>query len=375
MGRNHNLYNGVRIGAPLIYADNLIDADNVANGRPIRNVAERFRESSTFLPSVGWTFDDNITDATPAPDVSSSGTEQKTRDTDFTGGVRRIQVQEDGQKIWIMGRVSSTHTRLKSFTLSVPFELGSMPAGNTKIGDLTYSTFDYWRLKTTTGTDITTPGSWHWSVDGMRGYLFHSSANVYQYECSAPYTLVSSTNTQNINADSVVVNLKNASGTHQLGVNANQTFISRDGRYLFVTGTANAGSGISRFINKFELSTPWDITGSFTTNQPADQSIDADVFSQFAGVDEMSGCPIFFSPDGTRMFLQNDSTQVVYQFELSTPWDLDTINTTEINTFDPTDSTSDRFSPTYDGKYFYFHDAAEVFTMTRYSQVKHGGNI
>ena len=373
MGRNHNLYNGVRIGAPLIYADNLIAADNVANGRPIRNVAERFRESSTFLPSVGWTFDDNITDTTPDPDTGSSGSEIEARDTDFTGGVRRIQIQEDGQKVWIMGRVGTTQTRLKSYSLSVPFELGSMPAGST--GDLTYSTFDYWRLKNTNGSDIASPGSWHWSVDGMRGYLFGSGADVYQYECSSPYTLVSSSSNQNINADSLLQNIKNASGSNQLTVSENQTFISRDGRYLFVTGTANAGSGISRFINKFELSTPWDITGSFTTNQPADQSIDADVFSQFAGVSAMTYCPIFFSPDGTRMFLQNDGTQVVYQFELSTPWDLDTINTTEINTFDPTDANSDRFSPTYDGKYFYFHNATEVVTMTRYSQVKHGGNI
>jgi len=373
MGRNHNLYNGVRIGAPLIYADNLIAADNVANGRPIRNVAERFRESSTFLPSVGWTFDDNITDTTPDPDTGSSGSEIEARDTDFTGGVRRIQIQEDGQKVWIMGRVGTTQTRLKSYSLSVPFELGSMPAGST--GDLTYSTFDYWRLKTTTGSDITSPGSWHWSVDGMRGYLFNLGADVYQYECSAPYTLVSSSSNQNINADSLLQNIKNASDSHTLPVNENCTFISRDGRYLFVTGTSTAGSGISRFINKFELSTPWDITGSFTNNPPADQSIDVDVFSQFAGNNYMDRCPIFFSPDGTRMFLQNDSTQVVYQFELSTPWDLDTINTTEINTFDPTNANSDKFSPTYDGKYFYFHNASEVVTMTRYSQVKHGGNI
>lgn len=370
MGRNHNLYNGLRIGAPLLYADNLIDADNVANGRPIRNVAERFRESSTFLPSVGWTFDDNITDTTPDPDTSSSGTEAVTRNTNFTNGnVQRIQIQEDGQKLWVMGRYSTTNTRLKSYSLDVPFELASMSSD----ADLTYSTFDYWQLRDTSNSNIPSGTSWHWSVDGMRGYLYINGADFFQYECSAPYTLVSSTNDRYINANSQVLNLKNASGSNTLS--GGRTFISRDGRYLFITGPSNASSGISRFINKFELSTPWDITGSFTTNQPADQSIDADVFSQFAGVTTMNYAPIFFSPDGTRMFLQNYATNVVYQFELSTPWDLDTINTTEINTFDPTNANSDVLSPTYDGKYWYFTEIDDVATFTRYSQVKHGGNI
>jgi hypothetical protein len=241
--------------------------------------------------------------------------------------------------------------------------------------DLTYSTYDFWNLRTAANANITNPGSWHWSVDGMRGYLFNGSADVYQFECNTPYTLVSSSNDQNILANSTVANLKNASGSNQIPINENSTFISRDGRYLFITGPRTTGDTATRYINKYELSTPWDITGSFTTNQQANQSIHADVFSQFAGVNAMSYAPIFFSPDGTRMFLQNDSSHVVYQFELSTPWDLDTINTTEINTFDPTNANSDRFSPTYDGKYWYFHNATEVVTMTRYSQVKHGGNI
>jgi hypothetical protein len=364
MGRNHNLFNGTRIGAPLIFADKVIGADDAANGRPIRNIAQKFRESSTFLPSVDWTFDDNITDTTPDPDVGSSGTESINR-PEWDDGIRHIHMQENGARLWIFGDNASI-AKLASYTLDVPFEIASAQAD----ADLTHSTSRFWRMRTAGNADVGAADSWHWSLDGMRGYMFNSST-IYQYELSTPYTFDPSSAI--VAADDSVGNLRR-NANYTLSVQNGSTHISRDGRYLIVTGPANSGE--DRFISKFEISTPWDLVGSLTSGQHADQSID--VFPAFDGVSAMTNCPIFFSPDGTRMFLQNSSTRVVYQYELSTPWDLDTINQTEINTFTPTNADSKRLSPTYDGKYWYFYNDAAVTgnnDVQRYSQVKHGGNI
>lgn len=372
MGRNHNLYNGVRIGAPLIYADNLIDADNVSNGRPIRNVAERFRESSTFLPSVGWTFDDNITDTTPDYDTNQS----VSASTNTGDQLKRIQIQRDGQKLWVFGDAGGFAV-LQSWSLDTPFDLSSASNGwGNSSADLTHSTFRYWRMRTDSQTDLGAADSWHWSDDGMRGYLFDAAA-VYQYECSAPYTLVNSN--QHVNADSKVTGLRNEDDDRSISGVSGNTFISRDGRYLFYTGQFSEATA-TEFISKFELSTPWDITGSLTNTQTADQSIGD---SQFVGTSwpytsgNNSYASITFSPDGTRMFLQQRAGGDFVQFELSTPWDLDTINPNIINTFKPTGSVADRHTATYDGKYWYTWNnitgTAQVFS--RYSQVKHGGNI
>jgi hypothetical protein len=374
MGRNHNLYNGVRIGAPLIYADNLIDADNVANGRPIRNVAERFRESSTFLPSVGWTFDDNITDTTPNYDNH----QQAVASTNIGDQVKRIQIQRDGQKLWVFGDAGG-FAALQSWSLDTPFDLSSASNGwSNGSADLTYSTFRYWRMRSDAQAEFSSADDWLWSEDGMRGYLF-SSNQIYQYECSAPYTLVSLGNNEKIIADSKVTGLKNEDGTRSVAPLNGNTFISRDGRYLFYTGIFS-GASVTEFINKFELSTPWDITGSLTINQFADQSIDE---YQFVGTSwpytsgSNSYAGITFSPDGTRMFLQQRAGGDFVQFELSTPWDLDTINPNIINTFKPIGSVSDKHTATYDGKYWYTWDniAGSSNYFSRYSQVKHGGNI
>ena len=377
MGRNHNLYNGVRIGAPLIYANNLIDADNVANGRPIRNVAERFRESSTFLPSVGWTFDDNITDTTPDPD-----TDQVVQaSTQLGAGAKSVQVQRDGEKLWAFGDIG-TISGLQSWSLDTPFDLSSASNGwGNSSADLTHSNFRYWRMMTDAGADLSAPDDWIWSEDGMRGYLFFND-DVYQYECSAPYTLVSSGGNERIIADSKVLNLKNESGSTGVLANTGSTFISRDGRYLFYTGTYSSATH-TVFISKFELSTPWDITGSLTDNQVADQSVPGDT-TPFNGTTwpgpaatYFNYASITFSPDGTRMFLQQRIGGDFAQFELSTPWDLDTINPNTINTFSPTGTDPDKHRATYDGKYWYtweYSSDASV-AIKRYSQVKHGGNI
>ena len=377
MGRNSNLYNGVRIGSPLIFADTLIDADDVINGRPIRNVAERFRESSEFLPSVGWTFDDNITDTTPDPD-----TDQVVQaSTQLAGGAKSVQVQHNGEKLWVFGD-AGTVSGLQSWSLDTPFDLSSASGGwGNSSADLTYSTFRYWRMMTDADTDLGAPDDWLWSEDGMRGYLFFNN-DVYQYECSAPYTLVSLVgNANRIIADSKVTNLKNEIGDRAVLANNGNTFISRDGRYLFYTGV-NSSSTYIEFINKFELSTPWDITGSLTNNQTADQSVPGDT-TPFNGTTWTVSASLFnyasitFSPDGTRMFLQERQYGSFVQFELNTPWDLDTINPNTINTLVPTGTDPDKHRATYDGKYWYtweYSSDASV-AIKRYSQVKHGGNI
>lgn len=81
-----------------------------------------------------------------------------------------------------------------------------------------------------------------------------------------------------------------------------------DGTKMFILGTGT-GTGV---VYEFDLSTAWDITTasfiqSFTTPYAANNNID-----------------ITMKPDGTRMYITDDSSRGVRQYNLSTAWDVST---------------------------------------------------
>jgi len=83
-------------------------------------------------------------------------------------------------------------------------------------------------------------------------------------------------------------------------------FFKPDGTIMYVAG--DAGND----INQYSLATAWDIsTASYVQN-----------FS--VGGQETAPSGVFFRTDGTKMFIVGTATDTVYQYSLSTAWDIST---------------------------------------------------
>jgi sugar lactone lactonase YvrE len=63
-------------------------------------------------------------------------------------------------------------------------------------------------------------------------------------------------------------------------------------------------------VNEYNLSTPWDITSETFVQS----------FSVFA--QDASPLGLFFKPDGTRMYVSGNGNDSVYEYSLSTAWDI-----------------------------------------------------
>jgi sugar lactone lactonase YvrE len=83
-------------------------------------------------------------------------------------------------------------------------------------------------------------------------------------------------------------------------------FFKPDGTKMYITGFSGDD------VNEYDLSTAWDIsTASFLQN-----------FSVSA--QEASPTDLFFKPDGTKMYIIGLSGDAVYEYDLSTAWNIST---------------------------------------------------
>jgi DNA-binding beta-propeller fold protein YncE len=100
--------------------------------------------------------------------------------------------------------------------------------------------------------------------------------------------------------------------TYDHGANYNTAVglhFSPNGKYMFTLGG-------SRRVRRFELSTPWDITTA--THNSANRS-DA-LFSS-----HIDPYGIHFKYDGTVLYAIDQGTDTIYQWNLSTPWDVSNV--------------------------------------------------
>ena len=126
-------------------------------------------------------------------------------------------------------------------------------------------------------------------------YLTNSITNtLYQYSLSTPWDIsTASYDTKSLDASAQEGQLRKA-------------FFKPDGTKVFLTGSLNDR------VYEYDLSTAWDIsTSTFVEN--------FSVASQ-----ETSPSSLFFTPDGTKMFLGGVTTDSIYQYSLSTAWDIST---------------------------------------------------
>lgn len=205
------------------------------------------------------------------------------------------------------------------------------------------SNFSYDSVSASLDTLIGSNQTW----DGMSarpdGTVFFAVANgsdtIYQFDLSSGWDLTT------------ISDSGNSFGLSSAGtVSATGIFVRPDGSQMFIADAT--GSEVWRYT----IDTPWDVSsGSFTGVQteslsevPANQLQD-----------------IHFNPTGTKMYaLRGLTTRRVYQYTLSTPWDLTTLSYDSVFlNIDPQTSGARGITFTDDGKSIFVIDisADEIF--------------
>jgi len=130
--------------------------------------------------------------------------------------------------------------------------------------------------------------------DGLKMYASDQS-NAYQYSLSTAWDL------STISYDSKSLSLSSAS-------DPNNIFFKSDGTKFYVVSKNDS------YILEFDVSTAWDIsTGSSGYSR------------RYLVSSQMSNpTGIFFKPDGTKMYVLSNNDDTVYQYSLSTAWNVTT---------------------------------------------------
>jgi sugar lactone lactonase YvrE len=141
------------------------------------------------------------------------------------------------------------------------------------------------------GFDVSRDGRYVYvAVRGTR-----TTATIFQYECTTPWDL----STIVYSSKSLVV------GDYDL--NCNGIAISNDGTRLFFTGYGGDA------VWSCTLSTPYDL---------ATATVDVKKF--YAGTQDATPRTPFFGDSGTKMYIMGGTNDTVYQYTLSTAWDVST---------------------------------------------------
>ena len=170
---------------------------------------------------------------------------------------------------------------------------GPEPSGWTDpdLGNASYDSVSF----SVAGED-TSPFDCFFKPDGTKMYVVGQGNDaLYQYTLSTAWDLSSAS------YDSVSFSLS-SQDTGTLGL-----FFKQDGTKFYIAGNGNDT------IFEYDLSTAWDIsTASYSTNSFSVASQDA------------TPAGVFFKQDGLQMFVVGLQNNSVYQYSLSTAWDVST---------------------------------------------------
>jgi len=136
----------------------------------------------------------------------------------------------------------------------------------------------------------------YFKENGTKVYAFsYTTGKIFQYSLSTPWDITTA-----------------SSDSKSLTVSTQDTlvidfYIKPDGTSLYAMGYIND------VIYQYNLSTPWDISTATYSNK-----------SFAIGNGETSASSLYFKPDGTKVYAAGMGNDTVYQYSLSTPWDIST---------------------------------------------------
>lgn len=198
---------------------------------------------------------------------------------EVSDGMEGIYVREDGAKIYTSG--IGVTTGIREYTLSNPWVISSISETNI----LNVSTdFGY-----TTGIELSPDGEYMYVSGGQSG-----SYKVISYLLSTPWDISTATKSETLSTFS--------SGGVRL---------KYDGTVLYMLDLS-----VPDAIKQYTLSTPWDLStrsGSITGQYNVQTA---------TGDNNLLGFTFF--GNGSKMFAVGSDNQSVFEFDLSTPWDVTT---------------------------------------------------
>lgn len=155
------------------------------------------------------------------------------------------------------------------------------------------STATYVRVFSIAAQDAT-PTGLSFKPDGTKMYIVGTTNDsVFEYDLSTAWDISTATYLQNFSVasqESFPTNL----------------FFKPDGTKMYIVGASGND------VNEYDLSTPWNVT---TATFVQVKSISAQ---------ETSPTGLFFKDDGTVMYIFGLTSDTVYQYQLSTAWDIST---------------------------------------------------
>ena len=219
----------------------------------------------------------------------------------------RIDVASYDNKFFntfVSGVSSSTNANVSNSLFFKPdgTKMYTIDTGNDRI--LQYALSTPWDISTalydsaffSASSQDSVPYEIFFKPDGTKMYIIGlTNDSVYQYSLSTPWDI-----------STALYDSEFFSVSSQDSV-PNGIFFKPDGTKMYISGFTNDS------VYQYSLSTPWDIS----------TSVYDDLFFDYSALIP-SSAGIFFKPDGTKMYIIGLANDSVYQYSLSTPWDIST---------------------------------------------------
>lgn len=192
--------------------------------------------------------------------------------------IDEIWIKADGSKLYI---VHDADNRVYQYSLTTPWLASS-------------ATYDNKTIEVTSMD--TTPFGIFLKPDGVTMYICGNSADVI-----GSWTLSTAWDVSTATDDGEEIDIS-AQETSPQGI-----YFKPDGTYLYVCG--NSGND----VGQYHLNTPWDMTSAHYDNKLLDVSGEVSVPKG-----------LYIRSDGEKLFITGGVNKTVFQYTLSTPWDVST---------------------------------------------------
>lgn len=191
----------------------------------------------------------------------------------------------DGTKMFIIGSANDT---VYQYTLSTGWDV---------------STASYASKSFSVTTQESSPSGLAFNIDGTKMYVIGTSSDkVFQYTLSTGWDVSTASYAS-----------KYCSTSSQESTGQGLAF-NTDGTKMYITGNSNDT------VYQYTLSTAWDVsTGSYASKSFSVTTQDSDPRG------------IAFNTDGTLMYIAGNTNDTVYQYRLSTAWDVSTASYTNVS--------------------------------------------
>ena len=195
------------------------------------------------------------------------------------GDMQNLTISSDGSRMFLQGYTGKC---LYQYDLKIPWDIRSAH----------YNEISYYF-----GEDEENPRGMYFRADGNVLYLCGSESDkIWQYSLSIPWDI------STINIESNYLDISSVEA------NCRDLYLKPDGTKLYLAGTTHC-------VFQYTLSIPWDIT-----------SAEYDEINHYTNEQTCSEHGIFIKPDGSMLYMVSSSDDVIYEYTLSEPWDISSMD-------------------------------------------------